>query len=196
MPTKAKTASSGPNKWWQWLLIYPTLVVSVASAAPQWVQAYQTYSNNIEKGTYAEAVEQNMLWQKNSSCATAPYEYYANPEDIKIDATICKSGDIFVRYFAPDKREGVHWVPIDKVVGTTGKKTAFALNLIGSAQAASFTPKAHQTQQSANVICQRFDDDRYVVRHVSIGGACYDERIDTYSGTIVDRRQTQCRNSC
>lgn len=197
MPAKAKTASSGPNKWWQWILIYPTLAISVASAAPEWVKTYKAFSLGVSKEQVASTDLQSALWRKNFDCTQSPYEYFENPAKVKVDATICKTGDVLVRYFTPDSRSGEYFVSIRDVVEKSGNlASVFDASFIATAHAARLTPKAMPTQGSANVICQRFDDDRYVVRHVSVDGVCYDERIDTFTGSIVDRRQTSCRSSC
>ncbi len=197
MSAKAKPASGGPNRWWQWVLIYPTLAISMASAVPDWVKTVKAINLGIPKADVSESEMQQSLWRTNFDCSRSPYQFYENPAKVKVDATICQTGDVLVRYFTPDSQQGEYFVSIGDLVSRRKEtRSAFNLEFIASAHAARFTPKASQTQQSANVICQRFEDDRYVSRHVSIGGACYDERIDTLTGAIVDRRKTQCRDSC
>ncbi|HEV2747879.1 MAG TPA: hypothetical protein VGW34_11345, partial [Allosphingosinicella sp.] len=52
------------------------------------------------------------------------------------------------------------------------------------------------SQPSATVVCQRFLDDRMLLRHISTPEGCFDETVDTLNGETVKRTQVPCRTSC
>ena len=45
-------------------------------------------------------------------------------------------------------------------------------------------------------LCQRFLDERMLLRNVQIGGSCFHETLDTYTGIVVSREQVPCSNTC
>ena len=99
--TEADGAKGGPSKWWQWVILYPTLAISFLSAAPQWVDKAQAMFNGVEDRGWDEAKQQQDAWRANLTCSAAPFDWYSTPENLKVDATICNSGDIFVRVATP-----------------------------------------------------------------------------------------------
>ncbi len=154
-------------------------------------------------------MRENSLWRKNLSCATAPYAWYTSPKEVKVDATICKSGDVFVRASSPGGHQVIKWLAVDemlKVVAPAGLGIeAQAAVPLGFGSDLSPGPSAPQSDpalktgqfQSVAVICQRFIDQRRLLRHVRAeNGMCFDEIIDTFNGSLMQRNQVQCRPSC
>jgi hypothetical protein len=208
----AKTAgkpAEPQQRWWQWILIYPTLGVSLFSAAPQWVDQLKAAYYEVRNDSYELALRENALWKKNLSCATAPYAWYENPKDVRVDATICNSGDVFVRASSPGGQEVTKWVAVEDMFPSASEGSGEGSGLIPAAKAATIEPGRMQagsedfadfsTNQYQNVfvICQRFVDGRMLLRHVRAeNGICYDELIDTFNGSLAKRTQVTCRQSC
>ena len=46
------------------------------------------------------------------------------------------------------------------------------------------------------VICQRFIDQRMLVRRVQTPQGCFDEIVDTFNGQVVRRNQVPCAPQC
>jgi len=187
-PVSKSTDKTKPSKWWQWMLLYPTLAISILTAAPQWTNMAKGFLQDVDAKDVAMLELNNSLWTKNVDCTKAPYEFFENPNNIKVDATICKSGDILVLYFLPDGQQFSIWVPVSEVT----KKTA-SLGIIPSAHAEGNIQLA---QQSANVICQKFEDAKTLYRHVRVGSVCFDERINTLTGQRISRTPAPCKNAC
>ena len=159
--SEADGAKAGPARWWQWVILYPTLAISILSA---------------------------------------PFDWYSTPENLKVDATICNSGDIFVRVTTPKQGNFYQWVLLNTIV--KDKKTA-SLPLISSAYAGENatwrTEGSYQVAsgEAATVVCQAFmPDGRTIKRHVSTAQGCFDEYVDTYTGQVTRREQVQCRSTC
>src|SRR5262249_1578471 len=139
-----------------------------------------------------QAEEQKELWEKNLQCTTRPMDFFQNPDNVKVDATICDSGDVFVRVFAPGNKNAYFWVDVEGLL-----KTASYPGLVTSAQAASLPSILKvQAPKSSFVMCQRFLDNRNLLRVVNVAGDCFDEVVDTYTGQVTSRNQSTCRNSC
>jgi hypothetical protein len=196
--SEADGAKGGPTKWWQWVIIYPTLAVSILSAAPQWVDKAQALFNGVEDRSWQQAKEQQDAWRANLTCSAAPFDWYSTPENLKVDATICNSGDIFVRVTTPRQGNFYQWVLLKSIV--KDKQTA-GLPLISPAYAGDTDWRTEGAmtvaQGAANVICQSFmPDGRTIKRHVQTAQGCFDEYVDTYTGQVVRSEPVPCRNSC
>jgi hypothetical protein len=46
------------------------------------------------------------------------------------------------------------------------------------------------------VVCTKFKDARYVLRHLRTPQACFDETVDSLNGRTVSRIQVACRRTC
>lgn len=198
------SAGGKPKNIVQWLLLYPAFGVALLSAGPQWYDRIGAYVQKTGGNSLVEAKQQNALWRKNIACLGAPSAWFQSTTNIKIDATICETGDIFVQAMTPDNTPHMSWIAIDEVV----KNAAPAGNaIIPSANAAStavllragMTPATNplfHKAQGPEVLCQRFIDDRHVLRRVRTPQGCFDEIIDTYNGSIVQRKPAPCAPEC
>lgn len=199
----ASPSTQGPQRWWQWFFIYPALGASLLTAAPQWVDKTRTLVEGVNTATIQDAEKQNLLWKKNLSCSAAPFAWYSNPNNVKIDATICDSGDIFVRAITPTNDQFFKWLPIDDVVQQTKPKDR---GLVPSANAATLdsvlagsgsrAKALFHYAQMANILCQKFIDDRRILRRVQTPQGCFDEVIDTYNGAVIQRNPAPCTPQC
>jgi hypothetical protein len=73
-------------------------------------------------GSYAAAEKQSELWRKNISCVGAPPNFVDAANNLKVDATICSSGDIFVHVITPDNREVYQWVSVEDMARRPGEE--------------------------------------------------------------------------
>ena len=91
-----KPVPKKPNTWWQWLLLYPTLLIALVGAIPTYWEMFESKQFGVNFGESASAKQQHSLWEKNITCLQAPEDWYVNDYNIRVDATICKSGDILI----------------------------------------------------------------------------------------------------
>ena len=203
-PAKPATDdASGPRRWWQWLLLYPTLAIALLTAAPEWLDKARALHAGTRAASYSEAERQGAIWRKNLACSAVPFAWYANPSNVRVDATICNSGDVYVRASTPDNQQYFKWIGLDDIL----KVPAAGGGLIPAADAAPMSPaiftlageRPRPTDvqfTNAVVVCQRVLDQRNILRHVRTEQGCFDETIDTFNGTIVKRVQVPCRTQC
>jgi hypothetical protein len=166
--------------------------------------------HNIKSASFADAQKQSDLWKTNLTCAASPIDYYSNPNNIKIDATICNSGDILVRAFTPSHEQFYHWVPVDEVIKSDGSALksltpmAHAAELEPSNLEFSGAPRPtsdryghiSKAQFSVAVVCQKFIDQRHILRHLRAPNGCFDQIVDTFNGQVVSQSPTACRMYC
>lgn len=210
----APSASSVPRSWWQWVLIYPTVAVALITAAPTWADAWFAFREGLRITDVDDAVKQHEFWTKNLECTAAPFDWVENPNRIKIDGTICPSGDVMIRLSTPMRGDFIRGIFVEDLIA---QQTAWTGPSLMTAHAATrdwpgdwpenwpepmtrlleHNDATDRLAQSATVICQKFlRDNRTVLRHIRVGSACYDERVDTYTGQVTSKEAVQCRNTC
>ena len=220
-PAAATGPATHPKTWWQWMLLYPALLLAFLTAVPDWVDRGLAMWNGVLEERMSEAIARMHLFERNSACMSAPYNLYPEPtQGRKIDATLCPTGDIYVRVLIPDDnsklakmvdgqlyRERSDFVSLDKFVVDAEKfagldlfgLTATAATLPQSTPQIDFRPNGDLVpvqDQFALVVCQKFVDERNLLRHLQVEGQCFDETVDTYTGVTVSRVPVACRQSC
>jgi len=193
MPDTTDSKSSQPQKWWQWVLLYPALITTAIAAIPTFLELGRSASVKVPYGQSLAAIQQNDLWAKNLSCSTAPFDGLVNEFNIAVDAIICKSGDVLVRFKNPRGKTSYKWVPVESF-------EAQASSFFPVRSANAFEPillGASAAPQEA-VLCQVLLPDGYVLRRVSDPRTkqCFDEKIRTYTGEVVERRPAPCDRNC
>lgn len=207
MPRRARAISSADSeprssrRFYEMLLLYPTLGIALITAVPTWWDKYQAWDLNLERASAAKALRQAQLFRANLSCTAAPFSYYNSPRKVEIDATICDSGDILVSTVVPNQQPYVSFVPLEDLIDTGSSS-----GLIPSANAATVTatysrsgftkPLFHMAQVTATVICQRMVDNRYIHRRIQTPQGCREQVIDTYNGRITTDIPAPCVPQC
>lgn len=190
-----------PQRWWQWILVYPTLALSLVSATPSWVNGFKSWAFGVKSA--AEAERQAALWTKNASCVGLNSNGFLSPQKVSVDATICDSGDILVHAITPQKREVFKWLALDDVVRPASNGQGW---LVSSAQAATLPegltgirpairPPALKVALLQMVLCTR-SNGRLLLRRIQTPQGCFDEVIDTFTGALVSRNPAPCVPSC
>ena len=198
----AKSKSSAKKKhWWERILVYPALVGALITAGPQWIDRLNAWQQNIASGSLRKAEEQAQLWKANFDCSQLPAAWFTGTGNVKIDTTTCNSGDVFIRAMTPDNHQAFLWVPLADVLKTV--RGGGGGGLIGTAHAATLnsivSPRSYAalaSLQAGNVLCQKFIDDRHILRRVQTSAGCFDEVIDTFNGQVVSRNPAPCTAQC
>jgi len=182
------------RSFWQWFLLYPTFGVAVITAAPGLAdKALATY-HQTGTATYSGAVKQFEMWTKNAECAKGPVAWYDSPRKVKLDATLCESGDLFVQAITPDHRTFYHWVPLDEVIAPPepGGGLIPAAHAAPMAPAVPVAPVRLAMLQSGQVICQQQVNGNTLLRRIRTPQGCYDEFVNMYTGQVIERRPAPC----
>ncbi|SJM90782.1 hypothetical protein [Crenothrix polyspora] len=192
-PTTDKPTSSdaryAPARWWQWILVHPTLFIALLSpSVPTLIETIKSVKLGVGYGQSEIAELQNTMWRTNHECAKAPFKGYATKTNIQVDGTICKSGDVLLRVAYPNKEPGYWWVPLEGII-----KNNKMGGLITAANAASDSAPIIVADA---VLCQRFITDGQLLRRIDTGQGCFDEIVNTYTGQVIQRNPVACSNTC
>jgi hypothetical protein len=185
-----------PQRWYHWVLIYPTLITTVLASIPTYLEMYRSHKHAVGYGESSRAVARNDLFIRNLDCAAAPFDYLVTASNVQVDATICKSGDVFIRGQSPEAGAFYEWVSVEQMTSKGGSAQAsLGFNLINSAHAAD--NGRIQLAQATTVMCQRWIADGKLLRRISVQGrGCFDEVVNTYSGRVESSTPAACNSTC
>src|SRR5215210_3266555 len=170
-------APASPQRWWQWILLYPAFAIALITAGPQWIDKAKSMKLGVRSA--AEAERQAQLWAKNASCAGVPAKGFLSPTNVAVDATICDSGDILVRAVTPQNSQVFKWLPLDDVVRTDATG-----GVIPAAQAATLPAGLAVSRPAAgmplfaaamlqvHVICTK-SNGRFLLRRLQTPQGCF-----------------------
>lgn len=194
-------ASAHPTKWWQWILVYPAIVLGVIGAIPTAIEAVKSYRYGVPIFSSYEAEKQNELWVRNSDCLKdvelSPVKTKSN---VEISTVVCASGDVLLvgkrpEWALPQKR-WIAWsdiAPDSSQVRTTGNTF---IRLFPQANAAE--PIEIQIAQLGpmTVICQRWVANGLLLQRIGTPQGCVDQVVNTYNGWVVSSNPAPCDPLC
>ncbi|MCK0169099.1 hypothetical protein MWU52_16205 [Jannaschia sp. S6380] len=203
-PETAKPAPNG-TRWWQWFFLYPAFGVALLSAVPNWTDRIREIYYDISNTSYDEARELQAFMQRNWQCTQSPHVWIETADQTSVDGTICpRTGDVFLRIMSSDDRVFLKGISIAGLVQQDEERSN--LSLVGAAHAATSPervspsvdsmPQVIPVQQLAVTICQKWIDDRMFRKRVQVGGQCFDEVFDSFTGARVSQTPAPCVANC
>jgi hypothetical protein len=204
-------SSSNPANWWQWVVMYPTLFVSILGNIPQLPNVLDIWGANggISFFTPIYEREQAKYWLANLDCMMKPSQSLKTnqPDNVAIDVTLCpKTGDMLVSLQDANPKDGKTVKPIRRWVKVTApSENALASFLMPSAIAATVPDLSKQISQpdaraiaQVTVLCQKLLGDNKILRRLQYpDGRCVDEVVNTLTGEVVSQTASnQCSAGC
>jgi len=173
--------------WWQWMLLYPSLVATLLSAVPTWLDHIQAANIGVKTSDLAQAKEQKRLWETNLDCARAQeIQRIRTTRDTEVGAQVCPSGDVLVQIRRPSGDQNIfRWVS-----ARTLEQEA-SLIFLPTAAYASQTVVAQVPQ---SVVNQRWVRQGMLKQRVRQGGGCVDLVINTYTGNVHSQVPVACNS--
>lgn len=195
-------APAAPSKYIDLIktvLMYPTLLLAIGGSInikQLWTWASLHFAVPLSR--VDESVEQATLLGKNVQCAATAQEHTIRVRDgLSIGAVVCdKTGDVVIGTIDTQTNSiGIPWVvPLRLIASKTQPKpdTADIVSLlIGSAYAQTPTPPGTPT-----IVCQRFLDNKILLRRIQTGDTCVDEKSDVYTRQVLSRTPVPCSPTC
>ena len=184
-----------PKRWWQWLLLYPGLVIAVIGAVPTYMEAFKAYSLGVPFGRSFDAREQNRLWQENFDCAQkATFSMIINKKKVEIGSVVCESGDVLLRGKRPEwEQPQLRWVSWGEVV-PSGRSAL--MDIVTSAYASERNNLTLAQGWPPYVLCQRWIGPGQLLQRLATPNGCFDQVINTYNGWIIGSRPVPCTPYC
>jgi hypothetical protein len=179
-----------PQRWWQWVLMYPTIAIALAGAIPQYYQWITAVALGLPIfSDVGDAQQQEKTWERNVSCLRSiDHIKPSSSTNYSIDLVSCPTGDILVTLTPlqnPDQQVS-RWIIT---------KTLFT-------QVADAAPARRELAQVAAAPAENADAVRVldikklganVVRRIQRSdNTCVDETIDAYTGRRVEQKQAPC----
>jgi hypothetical protein len=183
-------SSNLPRRWWQWLLMYPTIAIALLGAVPQYYQWITAAGMGIPLGwNVSEAQEQAKAWERNVGCLhDIDHIKPTSHTNYSIDLVSCPSGDILLTLTPlqnPDQQVS-RWI----VTKMLFSQVAY-LGLLSPALAQSSAIRFAEVS-SVRIIDIK-TDGKTVVRRIQLSDqTCVDETIDAYTGRRLSRTEAPC----
>ena len=175
--------------WWQWMLLYPSLVATLLSAVPTWLDHIQAANIGVKTSDLAQAKEQKRLWEANLACTRAQeIQRIRTTRDTEVGAQVCPSGDVLVQIRRPSGDQNIfRWVS-----ARTLEQEASRLFRPTVAYASQGEMVVAQVPQS--VVNQRWIRAGMLKQRVRQGGGCVDLVINTYTGNVHSQVPVACNS--
>ncbi len=182
--------------WWQWILMYPTLLMAIAGSIPTLLNIFYSIQLDVSFSEVQMAMEQNKLWTKNFECSRTLPTHWSEADDkgIKIGVTVCPSKDVLVAVngkIEPSYR----WIGFN----TFNSTQQFANRLVPAAIAAELPHPINlaQSNEKTTVLCQKKLSNTRILRRVKMSdGRCFDLTVDTATGKILKKVLVKCSSDC
>lgn len=184
---KTSSPATSPQTWWQWVLVYPGLLLGLLGSMPTIVEASKSWRHNVPFGTAVGAEQRAALFDKNAACLerlAVAERSVRLPDDTIVQALPCDSGDIMIWVEPPSGGPIIHWVPRDQLLRKTAAVPAVAAVAAEVAQASS---------RPVAVLCVIRQPKGIIVRRLRLAdGSCIDEVINSYTGQVVRKTGVAC----
>lgn len=179
-----------PQKWWQWVLMYPTIALALVGAIPQYYQWATAAKIGVSPGDVKPAQEQELAWQRNLDCLRAIDHIKPDSStNYSIDLVSCPSGDILVT-LTPLHNPTLQ---ISRWIVTRELFTAVAQSLFSIAAMAQNAGTQPQGSPAQARILDTKKEGSVVTRRVQMSdGTCVDQTIDAYTGRRTEQKTASC----
>jgi hypothetical protein len=177
-----------PKRWWQWLLMYPTLAIALAGAVPQYYQWAEALVTGIPSAELNNAKEQAKAWERNVGCLhDIDHIKPSAHTNYSIDMVACPTGDILLTLTPLQNPDD----PVSRWIVTR----AFFTQIAATAQAE--TQAENSAASSAAPVPVHIVDikiqGRTVIRRILMSdNTCVDETIDSYTGRRLSQVPAPC----
>ena len=187
-----------PNKWWQWVLVYPGLVIAIMSSVPTWLEFADSRSMGVPFGRSSYAEQQHDLWEKNADCfRSAVFTEMINPRMAEIGSMVCESGDILLRGQLPGSDDAQYkWISWTDLVEEQAALVDFFATTAAAAERQGERLLAKEDSSPEKILCQRSRKHGRLLQRIQTPDGCFDEVINTYNGKVVDREPAPCSPDC
>jgi hypothetical protein len=185
--TREASSARTTATWWQWMLLYPSLVATLITAVPTWIDRIQAANIGVKASDLAQAKEQKRLWETNLDCTRAQeIQRIRTSHNTEVGAQVCPSGDVLVQLKRPSADQTIYrWVS-----ARTLEQEASLLFHPAAAYASPGETVVAQVPQS--VVNQRWLQPGLLKQRVRQGGGCLDLVINTYTGSVHSQMPVAC----
>jgi hypothetical protein len=180
-----------PRKWWQWALMYPTLLIALVAAVPQLYQWGRGVAGGLPLsslfGDINKALQQNEAYARNIACLRG-----SEIENLKlktktnysVELTPCPSGDILLVLTSLENLDlqVSQWIVTRDLFSQVSFFSTTAIAQGSGAQSGSRI-----------LILDIKKEGAVVTKRIQLSNnTCVDEAVDAFTGRLMSRRQAPC----
>jgi hypothetical protein len=197
--SNAATTQSVPEearstlRWWQWVLMYPTLLITAIPAIFQFIQWGTAINYKLPIfGNTIGALDQLHSWERNSECLKdhdIDHLKPKSPTEYEIDLLPCPSGDVLVTLTpiqSPDHPVN-RWIITRSFFGQSAQGF-----FVTSAVAQNMTQPDRPRPNPVRVIGTMQQGTTIIKRTQLSDGTCIDHTIDGLTGRQLNQRNASC----
>jgi hypothetical protein len=181
-----------PVRWWQWILMYPTLLLALIGAIPQYREWITALILGLSPFSNVKATQEQLeAWNYNSTCLRDRGIDHIKPisqTNYGIDLLSCPSGDILVTLTPvqnPDHPVS-RWVITKNLFDQTGWRS------ISTPALAQITRPEHDTPYPVRVVDTKQQGTTIIKRVQLSDNTCRDEMIDGLTGRQLSTTNAPC----
>jgi hypothetical protein len=179
-------------KWWQWVLMYPTLAIAVAGSVPTLHRLYLAFKLNVPISEVDIAARRSENFRDSNDCLPTLHPVPGG-EDADIWVGICPRKVLAILIQPYDSKAPI-WrmifyaaLPNDPITSLLVKEAA-AEEAFASFQIAQAGP---------TIICRKqLDKGRLLIRISYPNGQCVDQTVNTYTGVVIRTVPAPCDRRC
>jgi hypothetical protein len=209
-PVHSVQSNSNSTPWWQLVIMYPTLFLSLLGNIPQLEKVPAALADRYSRipiAVSADEREQAKYWLANVDCREPARSLKASqPAQVSIDVMLCpKTGDMLVSLQDANPKNAKMVKPIHRWVKVVdSSENALSSLLMPSAIAATLPDLSKQISQPSvdaiaqvTVLCQKLLGDNKILRRLQYAdGNCVDEVVNTLTGEVISTDTAQCSAGC
>lgn len=174
-----------PSRFYQWMLVYPALFVSLIGSVPTVIQEVKAWRLGVATKRVQIVEEQQTLWKSNLDCLRLKPVYTVDlGEGVTVGVTLCGSGDALLRYQRSPEIVEFTWVRYP-AYPKGGVPQPSAVDEVLAPQSRVVYGLTHCVLlQSRMILWIQYDDDA--------AETCHMDYILTTNGALVQRRPVAC----
>ncbi len=179
--------SSGSLKWWQWVLMYPTLFIALVGSAPTVLNLIRASQLDVPFRGVTEARAQQRLWEENFDCIKdADFSVVKMYNNTEVGAIVCTSGDVLIQVLEPIGTPKLRWIDFESIGAAVASPDGPVIFM-----PVSFGLEFRVQQTGPTVICTYWEGS-YLVRRMRDGNRCFEYVINTATGAVIEVRDALC----
>jgi hypothetical protein len=190
---EAGVMDESPRKWWQWFLLYPTLIIAIIGAVPQFYQWARAATagvpiSGVFSGGTNKYLETSEAYERNLACLTGREITRVKPQtqtSYSIELVPCPSGDILItlRSLINQDLQKSDWII------TKDLFPRITLRSMGTVAQATSAPPSGGAVEIVDIKKQ----GSVLTKRVRLANnTCVDETVDTFTGRLLSRSAAPC----
>lgn len=212
-PPRSTPSHSSSIRWWQWVIMYPSLFVALMGNVPNLQDAWTAMQTGIPFNLARQARVQAELWERNQDCIGEDHPVsQSQTNELAISVMSCPTGDLLVSLKDANPHDRSQLKPIRQWVEFTtdtervaSRRTSLLPQLFVSSAIAATLNHTSQSGNSLNhenatqiaqttVVCQKMLGEGRILRKLrDANGNCIDEIVNTFTGEVISQTpSSQC----